>query len=393
MFWIPLVALASIPFGVALQSVCQVLALVASGMRIDQSTVAPLLSRMASVCAFLYIAVLSVSGLLNGAPVSKLWGFLSGHIVWALLPLLVWKKKPSQKLIAAVIRWTPWVLALWAIVALSQYLWPWCLEGVRIVADVGRPKGLYSHPLTFAYVLLFFWPVSMAYIRTRPRHFASWVAFCSVTLMIFLTQSRTVQAGAILVGGVSFLLSVPKSWRLSFFVAMTLGLGALMSTDNLVGNKFRGTLTGLDNYSGYADDRLAFWHVHGLMFAEKPFFGRGWLITPEDRKPYYTTIGLADFKKPYEAHSLPIEIAVEGGLVALFLWLVWLLLQWRLSRLASPGWQRIFTETMSLFCLASLTQNSFHDSEVRWTLVLFLCVTRWMALEASPQLYRSPVQE
>jgi len=271
----------------------------------------------------------------------------------------------------------------WALVVLSQYLWPWRLVGIHITPDDGRPKGFYSHPLSLAYAVALLWPFSVQRCLCEPKKALHWVLFFSVGTILVLTRSRTVQifSLALLLWNVFFLFRGKRRFWLLGILLLT--IGGIYSTNNIVSHNLRRMLAGQspDHKSGYPDDRMAFWHVHFNMWKEYPLRGHGLGLSEEYRKPYYADIGLQNFARPYAAHNLFLQVLVNEGLIGFLgflLWIGWYLHVCRL-RIPSVRFRSITSQTWWLFLLAGLTQNSFQDSSVRMGLTLF-CTAIWLSL-------------
>jgi O-antigen ligase len=110
------------------------------------------------------------------------------------------------------------------------------------------------------------------------------------------------------------------------------------------------------------------------MFKERPWFGHGMNTDTAYRTKYYEAFGLGALKKKYEAHNMFLQMAVNGGLVALGLftsWFAWWTKEAWKKRREHWSLDAAFI-TWIAFMVASLVQNSFQDSEVRYALTLFV---------------------
>ncbi len=333
---------------------------------------------------FLLLAWLIVTSLINEKnPESAPFHFFVGSLPWLLLPAMVFFAYGSltEESWGRLEKLGRYVVIVWALLALSQFIFGWQLDNFTITSDVPRPRGLYPHPLTLAYAALFIWPLAVSMVFYFPSKWSSWAWFLSGGVIIVLTQSRTVQAVALLILSWRLFLT----WKGRTRVVVTLSaigfLVAVMATDNFVSEKFRKTFSseGVDRFSSYPDDRLAFWHVHALMISEKPILGHGVDLNTKYREPYYAALGLQDFPKKYEAHNMFLQIAAEGGLVGLGLFLGWLGWHFRRGFLveSSRFARETAIQTLVAFTLGGLTQNVFQDYEVRVGLTLFL-VLLWL---------------
>jgi len=174
----------------------------------------------------------------------------------------------------------------------------------------------------------------------------------------------------------------------------TLASGTLMmATDNPMSHRFSVLFSeqNPDQFSSYPDDRLAFWHAHAEMIKDRPILGHGVHLNHEYRKPYYERIGLADFPKKYEAHNQFIQAWTEGGLLALFCFIGWLLslALWIKRDMSAPLFKRMALQTLLVFVIGGLTQNAFFDSEVRTVLMVGILLLLIKGLPKQHQL-RSP---
>ena len=97
-----------------------------------------------------------------GASVSKLLG---GYLGWALMPLLL--KAHYRSLTSEQLRKIFLVLVgvslFWGTAALLQGTLGWKFVGMKFISEELelRARGLYSHPLSFAYAALLLWPVAL----------------------------------------------------------------------------------------------------------------------------------------------------------------------------------------------------------------------------------------
>ena len=202
-------------------------------------------------------------------------------------------------------------------------------------------------------------------------------------LRFLLTLSRTVQVASLMIILWSVLSQLKGKGRTVAVAMLGFMLVSLIIVPNPVVNKFRKTFSteGVDRFSEYPDDRLAFWHAHWEMLKEKPFAGHGNIHGATYRKPYYEKIGLADFKKMYEAHNMFLQIAVNMGLFGLLLFMLWLAWHFQKSISLSNASHRLAGfQTLTIFAITGLTQNAFQDSEVRTGLTL-LTLSIWVSTQ------------
>ncbi len=330
-----------------------------------------------SACfALAYVLWLALTTCLNLNKQPNILGAILGYLPWVLFPCLFKLAYPSfssSSILKKCTRFLVILTCLWGLIIVSQYLFEWRLLAFRIVHDDPRPRGFYSHPLSLAYVLLFFWPLACNYLAENFKKIERWVFLLAIASGIVLSQSRTVQAVAF---GFSFIFLVqkiqgPRRWLA--LVLMIVTSLSVLTTKNIVSDKFAQTFSsqGLDRYSNYADDRLAFWDAHWLMIKERPILGHGWGMDDQYRQPYYAKLGLVNFKKAYGAHNVFIQILSEGGLIGLIIFLLWLGYFLSFIGTLKPFARVVGWQTFILFFLASLTQNTLQDFSVRWVLTLF----------------------
>lgn len=333
----------------------------------------------------LFIAAMVLGSALNADSPASPGRIIWGYLPWLLLPLFL--TSAHDALAAKTIRRLTYTLALVAVVfgvtALTQIAWGWKLDHGHIASTIKRAQGFYSHPLTFAYVVILIFPLGCSLVFRQPRDSAGWLIFLGSLASIYASQSRTVQAVAAIVLAVDAWYFSPKKWRVTA-LGLVLAAGLIVAvTDNPVRDKFSKTLAGhYDSRSGYLDDRLAFWHVAVEMIKDKPIFGHGDDLDQNYRRPYYERIGLHDFVRPYEAHNVFLQAAVNGGVVgfAFFIgWWAWVMrAAWRESRRSFAG--KVILQSLIAFLLASLTQNSIQDAEVRYALTLVV-VALWFCIK------------
>jgi O-antigen ligase len=326
---------------------------------------------------------------------SELPRFVLGHIFWLTFPVAAklayeeLSKEQWHRLFTVFVL----ITSLLGLIAVSQWLFGWKIVGVSPVAGSTRAQGLYSHPLTFAYVGMIIFPIAAAYFVRFPKTPASWLMFLASSAVVWFSHSRTVQivALAVLVFDVAYFAKAQA--KKIMFVGFAAIAALTVFTDNDVKQKFYNTFHGGHGvHSDYAFDRLAFWQVNWNMFKERPMLGHGVGIGSEYRRPYYEDIGLGDFIKQYEAHNTFLQLAVSGGGICLVAFLLWLTYHLMMAlRLATFEGKVIF-QTFMAFSVASFTQNSFQDSEVRYTLTV-LCAALWLCCGAKSNLQSQDLKQ
>ncbi len=274
------------------------------------------------------------------------------------------------------------LFALMAIVAVSQFLLGWKLEGIQIVGQTHRAQGFYSHPLTFAYSVIVLVPWSLARAMGRPKEWQSWVLATSAIIIVATSQSITV---IVLAAFTCLLLGIKLLQKKTFLmtgVLCALCFLAVITVPNPIASKFQSVLSGQrgDHETSYPDDRIAFWHAHWEMFKDAPITGHGAGLESSDRKPFYEKIGLGQIKRMYEAHNMYLQYAVEGGIVPPLALLGFIVL-WVLTikkYLSTEKWHQLaLVITPIIFAASGITQNAVQDSEVRYMLLLMCAASMW----------------
>ena len=308
-------------------------------------------------------------------PAEKLVDYIAGYLPLALLPVAITLVYPNltyanrEKLlnVAAL------VLALMAITSVQQYFWG-ARPGLEAFSGKMRAQAFYTHPLTLAYITCLAWPPAVHLLIKHPRQLSHWVIAASLFICIIGSQSRVVMPLCALILAGNLLTLLQARQRLVLISLFLMALFAVAVTENRVSTSFHRTFAGnLDRHTDkYPDDRVAFWHAHWHMFTERPLLGHGAHPPKDSRIAAYNAIGLEEFPKKYTAHNQYLQLAVEGGIVGLALFLGWLTsifwLLWR-QRFNHPMvWT--FAQSWALFSLAIISQNAFQDSEVRLGLML-----------------------
>jgi O-antigen ligase len=332
------------------------------------------------VLSLLYLAWMIFATLLNPEhPTGSFAKFVGGYTAWAIFPSLAIftlrglqpKEWRTLYCIFSII------VACWGLVTLSQNIFGWRVVGMSFVEGPTRAQGFYSHPLTLAYSSIFLFPISIYRAVSKPKDFYSWPLLFGSMSIIFASQSRMIQAAAGIILIYNVLKIAKGKVKVAFLIAGILATLVVGVTDNKIKTRFLQTIDlKHDRHTKYADDRLAFWDVHLDMFKARPIVGHGPNLSTEYRIPWYQNAGFADLERKYPAHNLYLQIAVSGGVVALGIFLGWLLFFIRSAwKNREDEVNNIILQTLSMFCLASVTQNSIQDSEVRFALTLFItCV-------------------
>lgn len=349
------------------------------------------LLRMAVAAVVMVLLPLAASWLNPGSPatVGDGVGHVLGYLPWAALPLMILRlaegsdADTGDRVIQGFRRaWSfflIFVLPLWALVALSQSWWGWALIGDGKAGGLFRPRGFYSHPLSLAYASLLIWPWVLDWLgrmfdvhtRGRKSLMLALIAVAATATILVLTASRTVQGVALAILGYYWLRACKRRQRDLIVAYAICGCAFLAFVFGAGSQKWQETFSeaGHDVQSQYSDDRLAFWAAHRVMINERPWFGHGIELGREYRRPYYEAIGLGGFSKQYEAHNLYLQQLANGGFLMLAAFCAWFFCLWR-----APFAQGATHVMLAGLSVASLTQNSLYDYEVRQVLTVLVCV-------------------
>jgi O-antigen ligase len=381
----PFILVGVYPLGMAVQNIGAVLALLfllPTAME-NRTKISQLNIRAKSYLGLILtlIGVSMLATILNETNVEPRFGkYIGGYIGFILLPILFYLQpkrlifENKEKLFKVFVYGTVFM----ALVCISQKIWGWQISGSSMVFSEGakRPRGLYSHPLTCAYVALVFWPIGVGRILDKPKKLLSWLLIISLTIVLILTSSRTVQAVCVLTMGLQIFVSLRgKSRILAIGLVLSL-LAGVTFTKNPVSERFKSTLTHQSamRAKGYPDDRVAFWHVFWTMIKEKPVLGHGIDLNTKYRTPYYEGIGLGEFKKKYSAHNMFIQVTAESGFVGLSIFCAFLLSMLNLFLYSfRENWIKVAAGLMLLgFVVAALTQNAIQDSIVKNAILIWV---------------------
>jgi O-antigen ligase len=291
------------------------------------------------------------------------------------------------------------VSALWCLVSISQRILGWAFYGGQLHFERYRSFGLYSHPLTLAYVLSLLFPFSLRLLVAQHRQIRNWVTVAFLTTVLILNESRTVQLASAVVGlSIVCLRSTGRVRLILTTIAVFVFLG-VAAFENPIRTKFIRTYTDAQSrltQGDLPDDRLIFWTVHLNLAKERPWFGWGAEIPDEVRIRAYDNAGYSGIKDKYNAHNLYLQALVEGGVGGLML-IVSIFTMAILvcrnvyhnttnlnSRLIADG----ATFSLITFMLASFTQNSIYDSEVRFSLTLLFTAIALSARSRGNSAYK-----
>lgn len=311
------------------------------------------------------------------------WELIPGHLGWVLIPPLLFlgtkplRAEEARKLFHCLVS----VTLFMALVAWSQVLWGWKLADEGIATGVQRAQVFYSHPLTLAYVALCLFPAGLLTWMHSPRNPWTIAFLLSSGSLILASGSRTVQFVCLMFVVVNIFLQLRGRMRVTVLAAAIVAILLVGVTKNPISDRYLQIITREDVHSDYPDDRLAFWHAHWLMLKERPLLGHGDHLGRAYREPYYEALGLQDFERKYEAHNMFLQVAVNAGLTGLALFVAWWLwhLRFAIRLVSKVKHAEIIFQTLVLWMLASLTQNSLQDAEPRYALTLVVTVLLLLA--------------
>ena len=378
------------PLGVAGQNIGTCLALIIFGILMTRSSGRDLLDALRSpkfkqyVILWSLILIPILAGTIIRGDLKEASRFFWGHFLvlqLMLMSLALRRAKFNRRIILGVVCF---VMALLGVVALTQFLFGWKLQGVELLPQIKRAQGFYSHPLTFAYAALVIMPWCTARLMANPKDPQSWIIALSLAVIVLTSQSVTVIVLCFIFAAIlGFRLLSRRQLTAAFLLGTVIAIFVL-SVPSPISEKFRTVLSGQrgDHETNYPDDRMAFWHANWEMFKDAPVVGHGAGLGRSDRQPYYEKIGLGHLQRMYEAHNMFLQYAVEGGCIppfALLAFLIW----WHLHA-RRPGsnqnWKQLaFMLTPLMFALGGLTQNAIQDSEVRFMLLLVCALSFWTA--------------
>lgn len=345
--------------------------------------------RMASMLGIGWLIWGYLVSAINPATSSVPPAFVGEFLWWALAPwstavfVEAWNRQgrgAREKWVSQFGYLICWGALIVCLIAATQYIWGWKIQGSSIIASEQRARGLFSHPLSLAYIVLLYIPLGLAFwARDHQNRYAT-VGLLACAFLVATSSSRTVQAVVALVVCAWCLFALRGRVRVVAIVAGCVIAALLALTDNPVRSRFVATVEMKEDrqQERYADDRVAFWAVHADMFHEKPFTGHGLTYRQDYLDRYYVAHGLGELKKKYPAHNMYLQVLVNTGIPGLLLWLariavdlmacVTLIKGMGGTRLRSPrawiGWTGI--ATIVAMMLAGLTQNAFQDSAVRY---------------------------
>ena len=369
----------SIPFGVAAHNFIAVIVLLI--MASSPSLTERKFSKEFGAVILLPMALClwtMLSTAINGQnPEDKISHYLFGYLPISLLPFMAFRhlKNPAEQC-KKLVTLTCVFSCLWALVVLSQSIWGWSLKNMQGGVDF-RPFGFYSHPLTLAYAALVAWPWALNRLLSHKQDVRSWLLTAAIGSILYFTHSRSCQAIALVILTWNLFVQLKGRQRALVLLLLAASVVTVAVTDNHVSHRFKVLISSEnpDRFSEYPDDRVAFWHAHWEMVKERPLLGHGMHLNQAYREPFYKYIGLEDFVKKYEAHNQYLQVASNAGFIGLAIYLIWLVSLWLYSKTLNQFIARPFQQMLVAFCLGSLFQNAYYDSEVRHILMCIIIFT------------------
>ncbi len=187
---------------------------------------------------------------------------------------------------------------------------------IRLYSDGTRVAATYSNPNIFAGAMVFLMPLS-AYCIRAARHTASRVLFalCLVagvwgTAFSFSRASYAVMVGLLFLFVLYLIPRVKRPWGVVIFLAAAAVVALFALTPNIFSARMQ-TLNGGDVS---VSERTRLWLTALSAITERPVFGYGAGI--QSTTAIMKAAGLATVP---HAHSLYLELLVEGGAVLLAL--------------------------------------------------------------------------
>lgn len=338
------------------------------------------------LCGLVYCLWIGLATAL--APESESWAMIKEPIGFAsilFVPMIagtLFRLLNTRDRIRAA-RFSFGVLIVWSVVCLSQALFSWQIEHGHIVNGSSRARGFVSHPLTLAYSAVIIWPWCQQWLLSQPRRLVAWVLFLAIGVIVWTSESRTVQLCCVLFLVIGILSFLRGKQRLIGFSAIGIFLVAALTIDSPVSKKIWATIEGKDvQESSFKDDRIAFWHANFHLFMKSPITGHGEAFPSRLLEQSYEEIGLGDLSKKYEAHNMYLSVLVHEGTVGLVIFLGWLFsllcAAWRPQSRKKSFWDYGLLQSVAVLCLAAMTQNALQDSEVRF--VFAASIALWMGM-------------
>jgi O-antigen ligase len=283
---------------------------------------------------------------------------LGQWVVAFCLVLALYSRTPAEQGTELVVRllgrvsWT-WMALVWTMLP----IFPDQVYGSSDdpqQASVRRLGGQLLHPAHVAFLASVAFFYSLFFFPRGPRKWAA-CAFTVITLV--LTGSRAQQAGFLLaILAYAFVLSRKPifRWGALFTAIVAAPIGLLLSSGVI---KFVGRGQGMKSLASL-NDRTRIWQASFEAILQRPIVGYGYSVGA--RGAIHDHWRFAHWIPPH-AHNEFIEIALDGGVIALAI-LVFLygLVFWKSLRAARCGPMHLFVFLVFCqYCLNTLTGSEF----------------------------------
>ena len=202
---------------------------------------------------------------------------------------------------------------------LDKWVYEWLPMDIRLYSKGIRVASTYSNPVVFAEAMMFLLPLSVYSIRSA-RHTASRVLFSLCLLagvwgvaFSFSRAAYFVMMGILFLFVLYLIPRVKRPWGLVILLAAVALVAVFMLTPNIFSDRMQ-TLNSADES---VSERTQLWAVALSAIAERPVFGYGAGIQPATEMMH-----AAGLTAVPHAHSLYLELLIEGGAFLLVLFLL-----------------------------------------------------------------------
>lgn len=313
------------------------------------------------------------------APVSAIGSLLScfrlGQWVVAFcLILALYTRTPPKQATELVVRllgrvsWT-WMALVWAILPiLPDQVYGGSDDPQE--ASVRRLGGQFLHPAHVAFLASVAFFYSLFFFPRGPR---KWAACVFTVITLVLSGSRAQQAGFLLavLGYAIFLSRKPiLRWGALFAAIVALPIGLSLSTGVM---KFVGRGQSMQSLTSL-DDRTRIWQASFEAILQRPLVGYGYSVGA--RGAIRDHWRFANWIPPH-AHNEFIEIALDGGFIALVILLfLYALVFWKSLRSARRGPMHLCVFLVFCqYCLNTVTGSEFSYQYLgTGGLLLLICI-------------------
>ena len=183
-------------------------------------------------------------------------------------------------------------------------------------ATLLRASGVFPDPHMFAYYVGMAFPIACALAYQEKTRRWQWLVLCVVLLLAHLLSfSRGGYVGLLVVALFVLLLVLFRARRVygrSILLGVALSGLVILAAFSPFGDRFTSIFSQEDESNR---ERIRLWQEAGVYIGENPFFGVGLGNYAVMARPG------AGYREPIYAHNLYLDIALEGGLVSLALFL------------------------------------------------------------------------